>query len=217
VAARLHAELDGQFDGCVDRVSHGTLHASGDLHDRVLAQCGTTVMTERPDAGEGFSVLDGLASVMGAAVASVHMRGLIRDGLSAFGWVLVWWTFTWVAITATGPFLFVVRRFARRLADYPKVGDKLWAILGLPWISTAFLRSAAHGRGPQHDELFAMSLSLGLAFVSLIAMIVVWRTWVMVPPDRAARTAATPWTNRVGLVLSVAWPVQCGMGLVVAG
>ena len=34
----------------------------------------------------------------------------------------------------------------------------------------------------------------------------------MVPPEEAARTAATPWTNRVGLILSVAWPIQCGVG-----
>jgi len=32
----------------------------------------------------------------------------------------------------------------------------------------------------------------------------------------AARTASAPWTNRVGLVLAVGWPIQCGVGLVVS-
>ena len=99
-------------------------------------------MTEQSDPGEGFTVLDGAASVMGAAVASVHIRSVIRDELTTFYWALMCCTFTWVAVTATGPFLFVVRRFARRLENYPKVGDRLWALLGLPWLLTAFLRSA---------------------------------------------------------------------------
>lgn len=172
-------------------------------------------MMERAETGDGFSVLDGVALVMGAAVASVHIRGVIRDGLTGFFWVLVWVTFTWVALTATGPFLFLVRRFARRLPDYPKVGDGLWAALGLPWLLTAVLRSTASGAGPRRDDLFATGLSVGLAIVSLIALVVVWTTWVMVPPEQASRAASTPWTNRVGLVLAVAWPVQCGIGMVV--
>ena len=93
-------------------------------------------------AGGGFSVLDGAAIVTGAAVASIQIRGVIRDNLTAPGWVLIWGTFAWVALTATGPFLFLVRRFLRRLAGYPKVGDALWAVLGIPWLLTAVLRSA---------------------------------------------------------------------------
>jgi hypothetical protein len=54
-----------------------------------------------------------------------------------------------------------------------------------------------------------------LAVVCLIALAVVWLTWVMVPPEQASRTASTPWTNRVGLILSIAWPIQCGLGMVV--
>lgn len=173
-------------------------------------------MTEHSDSGDGFTVLDGAASVMGAAVASVHIRSVIRDELTAFYWALMCCTFTWVAVTATGPFLFVVRRFARRLENYPKVGDRLWALLGLPWLLTAFLRSAPPPRpGVPRDDLFAPILSVALAIVCLIAMAMVWTTWVMVPPERAQRTASSPWTNRVGLILSIAWPVQCGLGMVV--
>ena len=28
-------------------------------------------------------------------------------------------------------------------------------------------------------------------------------------------TSSAPWTNRVGLILAIAWPIQCGLGMVV--
>jgi hypothetical protein len=171
-------------------------------------------MKGRGESRVGFSVLDGAAIVTGAAVASVHIRGVIRDDLAAPGWVLIWGTFAWVALTAAGPFVFLVRRYLRRLPDYPRVGDALWAMLGLPWLLTALSRSAPPGTPPRRDAFFAAGLGVALAVVSLIALVVVWRRWVMVPPDEAARTAAGPWTNRLGLILAVAWPIQCGVGLV---
>jgi hypothetical protein len=168
-------------------------------------------MMDRAGGGEGFRVLDGAALVMGAAVASVHIRYIIRDNLNAFGWILVWCTFSWVSLTATGPFLFLGRRFARKLPAYPLVGDCLWALLGIPWLMTAIVRSTADNVA---DENYEAGLGVGVAIACLIALAVVYRTWVIVPPEQAARTAATPWTNRVGLVLAVAWPIQCGIGLV---
>src|SRR5262245_62922958 len=111
-------------------------------------------MMDRADGGDGFRVLDGAALVMGAAVASVHIRNVIRDNLGAFGWVLVWCTFSWVALTASGPFLFLVRRFARRLPRYPQVGDGLWALLGIPWLMTALVRSTVGDASAGSDEFF---------------------------------------------------------------
>jgi hypothetical protein len=174
-------------------------------------------MSERAEPAGGFSVLDGAALVVGAAVAAVHLRGVIPDDLTGPGWVLVWGTFTWVALTAAGPIIFLVRRFARKRPEYPKVGDTLWLLLGLPWIATALVRSdAPEGTGlPRHTELYTTGLSVGLAVVALIALAVVWTRWVSVTPEQAGQTAASPWTNRVGLILAVAWPVQCGLGLVV--
>src|SRR5436309_524433 len=64
------------------------------------------VVIQRSEPGGGFSVLDGAAIVTGAAVASIHIRRVIRDDLAAPGWVLIWGTFAWVALTAAGPFLF---------------------------------------------------------------------------------------------------------------
>jgi hypothetical protein len=172
-------------------------------------------MMDQKETGGGISVLDGGALVMGAAVASVHIRGVIRDRLTQFDWVLVLFTFTWVALTATGPFLFLVRRFARPMPGYPKVGDRLWGLLGLPWLATAILRSSASGPKAQIDGGYALALTIGLAAASLIAVQVLWSTWIMVSPEEAGKTASAPWTNRVGLVLSIAWPLQCGLGMVV--
>jgi hypothetical protein len=170
---------------------------------------------ERVDTGGGFSVLDGVALVMGSAIASIHSLRVIRGDLTAGGWFLLGMTFTGVAITATGPFLYLARRFARKLPGYPKIGDRLWSVLGLPWLLTAVIQSAASGTEPRQDSLFTLTLGVGLGLACVIALGVVWSTWVMVPPEQASRVAGSPWTNRVGLVLAIAWPIQCGLGLIV--
>jgi len=170
---------------------------------------------ERIDQGAGFRVLDGAALVVGAAIASIHILGLRRGDLSGPAWIMVAITFTWVAVTAAGPFVFLARRFSRPLPGYPKLGDRLWAILGLPWLVTALLQTASPGSEPRHNPLFTTTLTVGLAIVCLVAWLVIWNTWVMVPPQEAARLEAAPWTNRVGLILSITWPIQCGLGMVV--
>ena len=170
---------------------------------------------ERIDTGEGFSVLDGASLVMGSAIASIHTLRVMRSDLTGAGWIMIWITFTWVAVTATGPFLYLARRFARRLADYPKIGDRLWGLLGIPWLATAVVQSAAPGSEPRQNLLFTTTLSVGLGLACLITLGVIWSTWVIVPPEQAARVEASPWTNRVGLILAIAWPIQCGLGMVV--
>jgi hypothetical protein len=170
---------------------------------------------ERSDSGSGFSVLDGVAMVMGSAIASIHTLRVMRGDLTGAGWAMLWLTFAGVAVTATGPFLYLGRRFARRLSDYPKIGDRLWAMLGVPWLLTAVIQSATAGSETRQDAFFHLTLSVGLGGVCLIALGVVWTTWVMVPPEQAARVEVAPWTNRVGLILAIAWPIQCGLGLVV--
>ena len=170
---------------------------------------------ERSDKAEGFSVSDGAALVMGSAIASVHILGVRRWDPSGSGWMLVAMTFAWVAATAAGPFVYLARRYARRLPGYPQIGDRLWAMLGIPWIATALAESAAPTTEPRHNALFSLILCVGLGVVCLVALGVVWRTWVMVSPDQAARMEAAPWTNRVGLILAIAWPIQCGLAMVV--
>src|SRR4051794_13767557 len=92
-----------------------------------------------PEPVGGVTVLDGGALVVGAAVASIHIRAALRDEdrLDGLGWALLWLTLAGVALTAAGPFVFLVRRYGRRPTGYPRTGDWLWLALGLPWILAA--------------------------------------------------------------------------------
>jgi hypothetical protein len=170
---------------------------------------------EQMGTAGGFSVLDLAALVMGSAIASIHVLRVMREDLSTGGWIMIGLVFVGVTLTAAGPFVFLARRFARREPDYPKIGDRLWALLGIPWLASAVLKSATPGNGPRYEPLFTMTLSLGLAIVCMIALAVVWSTWVMVPPAQAARLETGAWTNRVGLIVAIAWPLQCGLGMIV--
>ena len=170
---------------------------------------------EQVGTAGGFSVLDLAALVMGSAIASIHVMRVIREDLSTGGWIMIGLVFVGVTLTAAGPFVFLARRFARRVPDYPKVGDRLWALLGVPWLASALLKSAAPGSGPRQEPLFAITLSIGLALVCVTALSVVWSTWVIVPPEQAARLETGAWTNRVGLIIAIAWPLQCGLGMIV--
>ena len=194
--------------------SHRSVCLNVNVSDQELR--GSTLMSERPvDLGEGLSVLDGVALIAGVAVASVHIRGLIEDELFGPGWIVVWLTFGWVCVTAAGPFVYVVRRYVRKPLEYPRVGDQLWGLLGLPWLLTAFFQNTPErGTSIQHT-LVATGLSIGLMLVSALAVSVICTTWVLVTPDRASQTFSGPWTNRLGLVLAIAWPLQCGAGMVV--
>jgi hypothetical protein len=141
-----------------------------------------------------------------------------RRQLTGPAWVLVWIAFTGVALTAAGPFVLLERRYLRRPEGYPRHGDWLWAVLGLPWILTApFRPSAAAPRPAAPGGLYDVSLGITLALASIIVLAVVWNTWVLAPPRAVKSREPTPWTDRVGLVLAVAWPLQCGFGLVVLG
>ncbi|HWE37945.1 MAG TPA: hypothetical protein VG406_15350 [Isosphaeraceae bacterium] len=160
----------------------------------------------------GFTLLDGAAMIVGAAVASVHFSGVVPGRLTGLGWAFVWGAFAGVAVTAAGPALFVARRFVRRAAGYPRVGDATWAVLGLPWLFTALLRAPKGPTAPP-GELYSTALTMGIAATSVVALAVAWRRWVSISKAEAESIAATPWTNRLGLVLAVAWPLQWGYGL----
>ena len=84
--------------------------------------------------------------------------------------------------------------------------------MGAPWVLAALLQAVAPG-----GSLASIVLAGGLAVASLIAVYEVWSTWVMVPPEQARKVEAGPWTSSVGLGLAIAWPIQCGLGMVVLG
>ena len=71
-----------------------------------------------------------------------------------------------------------------------------------------------HSGGPSLTSLVLFS---GIVGASFAALAVVWKTWVAVDPEQASTNFDGPWTNRVGLVLAIAWPIQCGLGMVVLG
>lgn len=174
-------------------------------------------MEERTESGGGFTLLDGAALVIGAAVASVHMREAVTSSLLPLGWGLVWITFTGVALSAAGPFIFLERRYGRRPPGYPRIGDYLWGLVGIPWILTALLRpSYPLGARASSLELYRLCLWLALGVVSFVVMAIVWRTWVAAGPGKGMRDGPLAWTERIGLILAVGWPLQCGFGLVVA-
>ena len=165
---------------------------------------------------DGFNLLDGVALVIGSAVASVHLRAL-TDAKGGGEFALFWITFTGVALTSAGPFLYLARRFVRRTIGYPGVGDRLWAILGLPWGLTVTLGGTVRGARSLPNDLYVATLGAGLAVASLVALGTVWKTWVMDPPEEAKKRPPSSWTDRIGLVLAVAWPLQCGFGLMLIG
>lgn len=176
--------------------------------------------------GGGFSVLDGAAVVVGATIASVHLRDLATSpGLSAFGWGLVWITLTGIAISATGPFLFVLRKYLRRVPAYPRVGDTLWMLLGLPWVLSAPVHGSREssvlinrpGATANTLDMYAICLWGAQAIVCMIVLVVVWKTWVLATPEVQTSRESLPWTDRLGVALAVAWPLQCGLSLVVVG
>jgi hypothetical protein len=171
---------------------------------------------ERAEAAGGFTVLDGVALVTGSAVASVHVRVAFSEFSTAGDWVWAWCLFTWLTLTSAGPYVYLVRRFFTRPAGYPRLGDHLWALAGLPWLMAAMVRS---GEPPgdavtgQLDPAYVGCLSLGLVASTLVGLPWLAARSLLVDPSRP-RPRATTWTDRIGVALTVAWPVECAVGLV---
>ena len=175
-------------------------------------------MTDRVDQGNGFTVLDGLALVTGSAVASVHVRSAV-DGFDELSdWIFAWCLFTWLSTTSAGPFLFLVRRFFSRPAHYPRLGDRLWALAGLPWLLAALVRTgeptgaASVGR---LDPAYVGCLGIGLFLATLVGLPLLAARYLPIDPRRLELRPPATWTERIGLFLTVAWPIQCAVGLVV--
>ena len=180
----------------------------------------------RDGGAGGPSLLDGIALVAGAAIAGVHLKRAAASGLDGAGWVLLWITFSGVALTASGPFLAAIRRLSGRPGTPPRLGDRLWTLLGSPWVLAALPRIAADGgrrapivgSGSLPADLYSFSLTAGLGVAMIVAMAVVWSRWVMVAPGRVdLEEEAGGWSHRIGLALGVAWPLQCGLGMIVLG
>lgn len=180
------------------------------------------IATQRPGtARSGFTLLDGIALVMGGAIASVHLRQATPSGsLSGAGWAMIWLTFSGVALTSAGPFLTLIRTISGRPGTPQRLGDRLWTLLGAPWILGAIPRivSSSDPKGNEFaTQLQDFLLATGLGIATLVTVAVIWSRWVMVPSEGIREQESESWTHRLGLVLAVAWPLQCGLGMVVMG
>ncbi len=162
-----------------------------------------------------FTLLDGVALVVAAAVASVHMKTPVESA-SGTGWVLVWLTLAGVGLTAAGPIIYAARRFGRSLPGYPRVGDQLWGLLGAPWVATAPLRTSRAVGYPRAFRTYGITLTAAVVAACLIVLAVLWRKYVLAPPTATPGCKGpSSWTARLGMLVSVAWPLQCGYLLVV--
>ena len=175
---------------------------------------------ERVESVRGFTVLDGVALVSGAAVASVHVRSGLPRSPSLIGWLGATCLFAWLALTSAGPFLFLFRRFFTRPPGYPRLGDQLWALAGLPWITTALIRSVqleARSIPGRDDPYYSQTLTVGIAAVSIVTIVVLGYRFLKSNPTRPAIFEPGPWTHQIGVWLAVTWPIQCGVGLSFVG
>ncbi len=166
----------------------------------------------------GLTLLDAIALMTGTAVGSIHVRPILLPALAGESWVLLGFVLILISITAAGPFIHIVHRYYRPVPGYPRAGDRLWTILGIPWVLTGVVHSIFPNLGESplynwyHPLLWG---SLGLA--CLLAGNQVWTTWISVSPDQAVEAVGPPWTNRLGLMLGVAWPLQLAACMIVVG
>lgn len=175
-------------------------------------------MADRAEARGGFTVPDGAALVMGAAVASVHLKLAVPEPSGLMDWSWGGALFSWLSLVVAGPFLYLVRRFGTRPPGYPRVGDRLWALAGSPWIVAALMRTGEAGRdrsAGRLDPAYVGCLTIGLALMTMVTVPVLAARFLVTVPGPPVAPEPTPWTNRMGLALAVAWPIQCGVGLIV--
>lgn len=175
-------------------------------------------MVDRAGSGVGFTVLDGVALVTGSAVALVHIRSAIPtfQGLGEWAWACV--LFGWITLASAGPFIFLCRRFLARTGVRVGLGDWLWGVAGLPWLLAAIIGNGVPSReavGGRLDPAYVACLTIGLALAAAVSVGWIAARYLLVNPAGPGVEPPASWTDRVGLVLAVAWPIQCGIGLVV--
>jgi hypothetical protein len=176
-------------------------------------QSTAAVATRPATAGDDVSVLDLAALIAGAAVAAVHLRRTgagTDDAAPAF---LFWLAFAGITISASGPLVALTRRLKRTPARDTGWGERLWVILGLPWLATALLRNLSWAP-PGSRTLYDPAVLLAVSAACACAFILVWKHWVG-PAALIERDDALPrWSERLGVFLGVTWPLQYGFAMI---
>lgn len=104
-----------------------------------------------------------------------------------------------------------------RARPHPKkrLGDYLWALLGLPWwlsgLPLAFLGDVRIA--PAAEELYALGLLVSLGLANVLVAGLVWSCWIARPEVPEDEERVAPLSHRLGLLLAVCWPIQLGFGL----
>ncbi len=168
-----------------------------------------------------FTVLDGCSMILGASIAAVHVRVSHPEPHSLAGWLLLFGLLGLISLTASGPFLYLSRRFlARRVSGYPQVGDRLWVLWGTPWVISALVEAVLPSKAinpGRPDPVYVGSLGLGLFLATMVAVPIFGSLYLWGDPGATRRSAGIAWSQTVGLALTATWPIQCGVGLVLMG
>ena len=110
--------------------------------------------------GVGSASLDGAALVMGSAIASIHILGVRRWDLSGVGLDHGWHHVRLGGRDGGGAVHFPgapVCPAACRITR--KIGDRLWALLGIPGSRPPWSNRPAPSSEPRHNPLFTTTLS----------------------------------------------------------
>ncbi len=163
-----------------------------------------------------FRVLDLVALTLGVAIAGVHLRAVLPEGPVEMPTLLVFagGVMLGIGVTATGPFLLLIRCVLPERGRPIPIGEWLWGLLGAPWLIGATFRLI--DPEPMSDQAllrFEFFFGLSLILAIGVAATVVLMTWVASSPERASQVLQKPWTNRLGYILAILWPLQCGLGL----
>ena len=149
---------------------------------------------------------------VGAAIASVHVLGIRRVRPLRSGWIMMSHRILLDRHNRCRPISLPGTQIHQTIAAISQDRRSFVGAAGAPM---ACVRNSSVGYSWHRTKTQSSVLDnfdLGARIVCLIALIVVWGTWVMVPPEEVAQVEAAPWTNRLGLILSIAWPIQCGAG-----
>ncbi|WP_165065497.1 hypothetical protein [Paludisphaera rhizosphaerae] len=154
-----------------------------------------------------LTTADFMAFTIGAAFALLHLKRALGPDVSTPGLIVGSLAFLWLTATTAGPFVVLFRRMAGVESEGPTVGDRLWLVLGAPWILSSLFAWLQSG-------FPAIVLAVGVAEACLLAMIEVWRRWISVSAEEAKVAFSGAWTNRFGMILAIAWPVQIALLLI---
>lgn len=165
-------------------------------------------------------LLDVIALVSGAAIAGAHVRLAVPEPRGG-AWVWAVALFGLLAVTASGPFLLLVRIVAGRgPGGRSRVGDRLWAVWGSPWVAAALVEATKAGKATEPgrlDAAYVGSLGLGLFLATMVGVPLLAARSLWGDPAARRRDRGETWSERVGLALAATWPIQCGVGLVLIG